>query len=99
MKTFNESLNEGKISIGKMSFVVSSFVDSDGLALQFIAENYETLDIPEREQISQIMAKLKKSVPELAKMFRPDSSSAAAGIVFRLNKYEFTDYITKQMSR
>ena len=103
MKTFNEYketgfINEGKVAFGKMKFTVSSINDSKGLAVTFIPDS-KTLDFSKNEQVAEIQAQMKRIMPEIVDMFWFQSGSPSAGCVFRIDQYQFADFITKQINK
>lgn len=103
MKTFDEYkkeglLNEGKVDFGNMKFTVSSFFDRQGLALQFIPDS-KTLDIPKNTQVEAVQSQLQRIFPDMAKAFWFESGHHAAGLIFRLDTFTFSDYITKEINK
>lgn len=96
MKTFDEFLNEGKVSFDKMTFTISCFSDAKGLAIQFIPDS-KTLDVSINLQVESIQSKLKKDLPFIADLLRFESGHEAAGRIFRINTIELSDKITKAL--
>jgi hypothetical protein len=94
---FNEFVNEGKISFSKMEFVISSFVDNKGLAIQFLANN-KTLDkFSANEMVNAITAMINKNISDLNGILYYEIGNVAAGIVFRLDQYEFAKMIERKL--
>ena len=103
IKTFKEYketdlLNEGKVTLGKMKFTVSTIIDGKGLAVTFIPDS-KTLDFSKNEQVNEISEQLKKVMPEMADMFWFESGNHSAGCVFRLDQYKLAEIITKQINK
>jgi hypothetical protein len=103
MKTFNEYkesgfLNEGKVAFGKMKFTVSSHFDRQGLCISFIPDS-KTLDLPKNTQVEAVQAQLARVFPGLADAFWFESGHQAAGLVFRLDTYKFSDFVTKEINK
>lgn len=95
MQTFLESINEGKISIGKMVFGVTCFVDGNkGTAIQFIPDS-KTLDFSKNEQVEAVLDVMKKKIPFLGDIIWFESGSPAAGLIFRINTFDLADKIQK----
>lgn len=103
MKTFKEYMNEGFVNEGKvafknMKFTVTTLIDRQGLAIQFIPDS-KTLDFSKNEQVDEIMNQLKRIMPKLAESLWFESGHSAAGVVFRLDTFKFTDFLTKEINR
>jgi hypothetical protein len=95
MKTFSEALNEGKVSFDGMNFVVSTFNNSQGLALQFLPDS-KTLDkFSKNAQVDAIMQRLKKNMPEFASVLWHESGNPAVGVILRIDTFALSDTITK----
>jgi hypothetical protein len=95
---FNEFLNEGKVSFSKMEFVVTSFVDNKGLAIQFLP-NIKTLDkFSANEMVNAITATINKNISDLnGILYFEINGHVAAGLVFRLDQYEFAKMIERKL--
>lgn len=95
---FNEFLNEGKVSFSKMEFVVASFVDNKGLAIQFLANN-KTLDkFSANEMVNAITGMINKNISDLnGILYYEIGGHVAAGLVFRLDQYEFGKMIERKL--
>lgn len=98
MKTFKETINEGKLKTSEgMKFVLSVITDTRGIGIQFIPDG-KTLDgFSKNEQIDSIQEILKKKLPDLAESLYFESGNSAAGLVFRLNVSGLTDMIEKAL--
>jgi len=97
LDTFENFLNEGKITIDGMKFTVSCFdALNRGTAIQFIPD-WKTLDISKNEQVDAILAMMHKKVPFLADIIWYESGSSAAGLIFRINNFDLTAKIQKAL--
>lgn len=94
---FNEFVNEGKVVISKMEFTISSFVDNKGLAIQFLPSN-KTLDkFNTNEMVEKIKGMIAKNVTDLRDLLYFEINNGAAGLVFRLDQYEFAEMIERKL--
>ena len=95
---FNEFLNEGKVSFSKMEFVVTSFVDNKGLAIQFLPNN-KTLDkFSANAMVAEITGMINKNISDLnGILYFEINGHVAAGLVFRLDQYEFAKMIERKL--
>lgn len=92
---FEDFLNEGKVSIGKMNFSVHVFNDTKGLYLQFLPDS-KTLDsFSKNEMVDVIKAKLDKAMPQFASALWFAIDNQAAGLNFKLDTYKLGEIITK----
>lgn len=97
VNTFDEFLNEGKIVISKMEFTVSSFIDNKGLAIQFMPSS-KTLDkFSTNEMVEKISGMINKNISDLRGLLYFEINNGAAGLVFRLDQYEFANMIEKRL--
>ena len=97
MKTFIESINEARITLGKMNFVIHVFVDGNkGTNIQFLPDS-KTSDLSKNEQVDAVMSAMKKKVPFLADIIWYESGSPAAGLNFRLDTFGLMDKIEKEL--
>lgn len=96
MKTFIESINEGKITIDKMNFAVRAVADNKGLAINFLPDS-KTLDFSKNEQVEAVAAELKKKVPFLGDIVWYEINNQAAGLSFRVDIYGLSDKIEKAL--
>lgn len=98
MKTFKETINEGKLKTGEgMKFVISVITDTRGIGIQFIPDGKTLEGFSKNEQIDSIQEILKKKLPDLAESLWFESGNLAAGLVFRLNVSGLTDMIEKAL--
>ena len=95
--TFEEFLNEGKVSFSKMEFTVASFVDNKGLAIQFLANNKTLDNFSANAMVNAITAMINKNISDLNGLLYYEIGNVAAGIVFRLDQYEFGKMIEKRL--
>lgn len=94
---FNEFINEGKVVISKMEFVVTSFVDNKGLAIQFLPNN-KTLDkFSTNEMVEKIKGMIAKNITDLRDLLYFEINNGAAGLVFRLDQYGFAEMIERKL--
>ena len=94
---FNEFVNEGKVVISKMEFTISSFVDNKGLAIQFLPSN-KTLDkFNTNEMVEKIKGMIAKNVTDLRDLLYFEINNGSAGLVFRLDQYEFAEMIERKL--
>ena len=97
MKTFIESINEGKITIDKMNFTVRVSDDGNkGTNINFLPDS-KTSDLSKNEQVDAVMSAFKKKVPFLADIIWYESGSPAAGLTFRLDTFGLTEKIKKAL--
>lgn len=96
MKTFLESINEGKITLGKMNFSVHCFNDGKGVAIQFLPDS-KTLDFSKNEQVEIILDNMKKNVPFLGDLIWYEINNTAAGLIFRINTFDLATKIEKSL--
>jgi len=97
ISSYQEFLNEGRVSFDKMSFTVSHVIDARGFAFQFIPDSKTMNSSTTEEQVDKITEKLKKGMPALASVIYYQSGHDAAGLVFRIDSYGFTDLLTKSL--
>ena len=94
---FNEFVNEGKVSFSKMDFVITSFIDNKGLAIQFLPNN-KTLDkFSTNEMVEKIKGMIAKNVTDLKDHLYFEINNGAAGLVFRLDQYGFAEMIERKL--
>lgn len=94
---FDEFLNEGKVVISKMEFTIISFVDNKGLAIQFLPNN-KTLDkFSTNEMVEKIKGMIAKNITDLTNLLYFEINNGAAGLVFRLDQYEFAKMIERKL--
>lgn len=93
---FGEFLNEGKINIEGMKFVVNSFFDRQGLAIQFIPSS-KSEEYSRNEQVENIMKSMKKYLPDLADLLWFESGAMSAGLTFRIDTNKLNEVITKSL--
>lgn len=97
INTFEDFLNEDKVIISKMEFAISSFIDNKGLAIQFMPYS-KTLDkFTTNEMVEKITGMINKNISDLRGLLYFEINNSAAGLVFRLNQYEFADMIEKRL--
>ena len=94
---FNEFINEGKIVLSKMEFVVTSFVDRNGLAIQFLPNNKTLDNYSSNEMVEKITGMINKNISDLNGLLYFEINGHAAGLVFRLNQYEFVKMIERKL--
>ena len=95
--SYQDFLNEGRVTIDKMTFTVSHVIDARGFSFQFIPDSKTMNSSTTQEQSDKIMEKLKKGLPDLASVIYYQSGHDAAGLVFRIDSFGFTDLITKSL--
>jgi DNA primase len=98
MKTFVETINEGKISVDGMNFVINVFNDKNrGMIIQFIPDG-KTLDsFSKNEQVEALTSKIEKALPMFKDVFWYEISNSSAGLNFRINTLKFADVIEKSI--
>ena len=96
MKTFIESINEGKIAIGKMNFSVRVVADNKGLAINFLPDS-KTLDFSKNEQVEAVTTELKKKVPFFGDIVFYEINNQAVDLSFRVDIYSLSDKIEKAL--
>ena len=96
MKTFIESINEGKIAIGKMNFSVRVVADNKGLAINFLPDS-KTLDFSKNEQVEAVTTELKKKVPFFGDIVFYEINNQAVDLSFRVDIYGLYDKIEKAL--
>jgi hypothetical protein len=95
--SYQDFLNEGRVTIDKMTFTVSYVIDARGFGFQFIPDSKTMNAFSTQEQVDKIMEKLKKGLPDLASVVYYQSGNDAAGLVFKIDSYGFTDLVTKSL--
>jgi hypothetical protein len=96
IKTFIESINEGKIDIGKMNFSVRVVADNKGLAINFLPDS-KTLKFSKNEQVEALAAELKKKVPFFGDIVFYEINNGAVDLSFRVDIYGLSDKIEKAL--
>lgn len=96
MKTFIESINEGKIAIGKMNFSFRVVADNKGLVINFSPDS-KTLEFSKNEQVEAVAAELKKKVPFFGDIVFYEINNQAGSLSFRVDIYGLSDKIEKAL--
>jgi hypothetical protein len=104
MKTFHEYLvtesftkmNNGLSHKGEASFVIGYLNDSKGFALQFLPDSETKEKYTTDELIKIIKHSVFDNLPYLQRdFFKDEPNGDAAGIIFRLQPFDFVNYIKK----
>jgi len=98
MKTFDDYINEGKVTIDNLTFTINTLVDRKGLAITFIPDSktLDTIYVNGKNAIVDIIEKkMAKSSPLISKCIWFESGHDAAGFTFRIDPNELTDELTK----
>lgn len=97
MKSFTEAINEGKVTIDGMNFVISTVYQNGKFGVQFIPDG-RTLDAySKNEQVEAITSKITKKVPVFKDILVYDMDNMAAGLVFVIDKYELASMLEKNL--
>jgi hypothetical protein len=98
MKTFDDYLNEGKVTIDNLTFTINTIIDRKGLAISFIPDS-KTLDIiyvnGKNQIVELIEKKMAKSSPLISTCMWFEAGHDAAGFTFRLDPTLLTEELTK----
>jgi precorrin-6B methylase 2 len=98
MKTFDDYINEGKVTIDNLTFAIQTIVDRKGLAITFIPDSktLDTIHINGKNTIVDIIEKkMAKSSPLISTCMWFEAGHDAAGFTFRIDPTELTDELTK----
>lgn len=97
MKSFSESLNEGKVQFDKMTFTVSYVNDGRNFGVQFIPDGKTLDNFSKNTMVESILSKLKEKMPDLGNILVYQINNHAAGLTFSIDPYELTKMIEKQI--
>lgn len=96
MKTFLETLNEdNKFSTSGFTFTIRGFQDAKGTAIGFLPDS-KTLDTYSKDEMANFIDKYFNNMEFFRDCMSWDKTSAAAGIVFRINANYLADSLLKE---
>lgn len=96
MISFDEFINEMAASWDNMKFQVS-INDKNGMTVSFIPDS-KTLDAASKDILAErIHDRLIHSMPILAQALEYDSRASGAGIVFKFDKHNYAESLTRSL--
>ena len=96
MKTFLNFINEAKFSSKDFTFTITHHADKNGINISFIPDS-KTLDSHSENEMVEFILKRINVIKVLNNTFIFRSDHQAAGIVFSLDVYQFTENIINEI--